>query len=162
MQLSGKINLNPRILHLCISDVWRVFIFKLKFKLSTKVTAKINEGLQTAGCCNGTKMAASLPVAAWPNTIYGSAPKALLSPPNLALPCLCPFLPHALCSPRLFPSLLCVVWSFLISGACKVHPFVRYSPSWIVYTQFLFTILSGFECRFTELETCVLQDLFEM
>lgn len=104
---------------------------------------------QTVGCCNGVKMATSLPVSAWPNSIYGSALKALLSPPNLALPRLGPFLPHVLYSACLFPSFLCVDCSSLLSGACIVHPFVLFFPSWIVCTQFLFTILRGFECRLT-------------
>lgn len=131
-----------------VSDAFEGFLSS-NFKPGSKMAERLMKDAQTVGCCNRTKMDTSLPFSAWPNSIYGSAPKALPSPLNLALPCLSPFLPHVLCSACLFPSFLCVDWSFLLCVACKVHPFVLYFPLKILCTRFLFTILSGFECSIT-------------
>lgn len=50
------------------------------------------------GCSNEVKI-----IFAWPSSTYGSAPKPLLSPPNPALPRLCPLLPHVPYSAFLLP-----------------------------------------------------------
>lgn len=87
-QLSGETKPESQntALDLSVSDAFEGFLSlnSDNSNLALKWQQRLMKDAQTVGCCNGAKMAASLPVSAWPNSIYGSASKALLSSRDLA------------------------------------------------------------------------------